>query len=473
MQYSACLNPQLVYNKYTHTYVQVPCRKCEACQLLSSRKYVDRLERERKLWQDSLFFTLTYNEIFLPRIVYTDNFVVNPYDNLSIAKRLNFAKIEDYYNDDEWFNEKVSSFSCFGVVCRRDIKEFLSRLKESYPFSSAFVSSEYGPTTFRPHYHGLVFFNKRGVSREYSVDELSMFISRLWSAKLRNLYSSSINGLEKSVSLGFVQVRYDSGSSARYTAQYLNCSTHFPQILRNHFPPFHISYGVKRHVEISDYSLHELLYSGDINTFGLENKRFGVFEFDKFDSLPYDILCQYFRRFRGSNRITSHELRSLLLYIDRYENFSDFVWWLNQFDSRNIFRSIFNSNRYDVTDSQLQSFYYALRSCLKVVDKFNLSLSHYCDIYVSVWSRYALNQLKNFYELQEQISVDPAIDTRWINGLYLLEGSSVSLPFPDAPFKFSRLSLANPLFARYSKLIKKIYLDTSKTKKRNDYLNKF
>ena len=65
----------------------------------------------------------------------------------------------------------------FPVVCREDVQLFIKRLRRRLEYDTHsllsnlsdddktfryFVCSEYGPNTFRPHYHGLLFFkNKR------------------------------------------------------------------------------------------------------------------------------------------------------------------------------------------------------------------------------------------------------------------------------------------------------------------------
>ena len=66
MQYSACLNPIQVWNKYTKSYVSVPCRKCDACRATAKLGHVSRLQETRLHWQDCIFFTLTYIHISLP-----------------------------------------------------------------------------------------------------------------------------------------------------------------------------------------------------------------------------------------------------------------------------------------------------------------------------------------------------------------------------------------------------------------------
>ena len=106
----------------------VPCGKCLAC--LSNRRsdWVIRLQEEAKSSLYSVFFTLTYDDDHIP----------------------------------------------VDGVSKRDIQLFMKRFrKELSPILVRyFISSEYGPQTLRPHYHGVLFLNG-------SVDIL-LFLQKSW-----------------------------------------------------------------------------------------------------------------------------------------------------------------------------------------------------------------------------------------------------------------------------------------------------
>lgn len=80
MNLFVCEHPLRVYNKYTRTYETVPCGKCNVCRNRRSASWVDRLEIERKAHKYCVFFTLTYSEEFVPKVVLSDNgcSLVNP-----------------------------------------------------------------------------------------------------------------------------------------------------------------------------------------------------------------------------------------------------------------------------------------------------------------------------------------------------------------------------------------------------------
>ena len=98
--------------------IQVPCGKCEACLANRSQQWVFRLNQEAKQSVISHFITLTYADEYLYR---NDNGVPS--------------------------------------VNKRHVQLFFKRLRHCAPDSKLryFLVSEYGPETFRPHYHFLLF----------------------------------------------------------------------------------------------------------------------------------------------------------------------------------------------------------------------------------------------------------------------------------------------------------------------------
>lgn len=96
----------------------VPCGKCEACLARKRDQWVIRIEQELKVSSSCFFFTLTYDDEHLPR-----------------------------------------SDVGFPVVSKRDVQLWLKRFRKMIePYKIRyFIASEYGSTTFRPHYHGIIF----------------------------------------------------------------------------------------------------------------------------------------------------------------------------------------------------------------------------------------------------------------------------------------------------------------------------
>lgn len=105
-----------VIDKYKDLpFVQVPCGTCLECRIQHARQWADRCVLEAKHYKDNYFVTLTYDDDFLP-------------DHNSLEPR--------------------------------DLQLFLKRLRKAFPKTKIrfLACGEYGDTSFRPHYH-LILFN--------------------------------------------------------------------------------------------------------------------------------------------------------------------------------------------------------------------------------------------------------------------------------------------------------------------------
>ncbi len=105
----------------------IPCGKCLECLRDKQNEWVVRLFMESKYHSNILFFTLTYSPDSVPELVDSDGVVYR-----SVYKK----HLQD------WFKR----------FRRRYFKEFGENAELKY-----FITSEYGPKTKRPHYHGILF----------------------------------------------------------------------------------------------------------------------------------------------------------------------------------------------------------------------------------------------------------------------------------------------------------------------------
>ena len=105
--------------------INVPCGKCEACQSKRRQQWSFRLFQELKYSESCYFITLTYDDQHLP----LSSGLINGTPHV------------------------------FPVVDKKDVQNFLKRLRKHIePFKIRyFLVSEYGPRTYRPHYHMLLF----------------------------------------------------------------------------------------------------------------------------------------------------------------------------------------------------------------------------------------------------------------------------------------------------------------------------
>lgn len=115
------------YKDSSFEVVPVPCGHCIGCRLDRSQAWSDRMlleyskDREDYPARTALFVTLTYDELHKPVVECTDH---------------------------------VSR----GTLDVRDVQLFIKRLRKYLPHKVRFFcAGEYGDTTFRPHYHLILF----------------------------------------------------------------------------------------------------------------------------------------------------------------------------------------------------------------------------------------------------------------------------------------------------------------------------
>lgn len=141
-------------------FVDVPCGKCAAC--LSKRRcdWMTRLFFEYHDHSRGAFVTLTYNDDNLPTVV-----------------------------------DKETG-ACVGTLVKRDLQLFMKRLRKRLGNGIRFFAvGEYGSTTFRPHYHMLLFGYPRNC-------DIGRIIGESWK-------------------MGFVSVGSVTGSSINYCTKYV------------------------------------------------------------------------------------------------------------------------------------------------------------------------------------------------------------------------------------------------------------
>lgn len=208
-----CLSPIVLSNPkysdatpYVPQTINVPCGHCVNCLINRQQEWIGRLCMESFVSKSVFFITLTYDDDHLP---------------------------------------------AFSLTSKRDVVLFLKRLRKRFKSKVVryFICSEYGPTTQRPHYHGLLFF-KENVSNEkiikileevwhsyftispftanrarYSTKYLFKDLSRIHSRKdfgdiLRNIEDGSEQGGTHEASTVLKadsgRVRYDYGSGQNY-----------------------------------------------------------------------------------------------------------------------------------------------------------------------------------------------------------------------------------------------------------------
>lgn len=243
-----CQNPRTVVNKYTHEPVSVSCGSCPSCILRRSGIQTNLLTSYSAQFRYVYFVTLTYAPCFLPTLevsvveTCTDDIAdvscvpnindLDPGDTnrylfgfrsvpRSASVKLKNSTVERTFKDpDVMFSYPMTPKELLSIlnkvkhnvpnrihyVCNRDLDLFLKRLRSYYPNEKLryYAVSEYGPTSFRPHWHLLLFSN----SERFSQTVLEN-VSKAW----------SYGRCDASLSRGF---------AAPYVASYVNSFVALP-----------------------------------------------------------------------------------------------------------------------------------------------------------------------------------------------------------------------------------------------------
>lgn len=183
-----CFNPRHVIDNDKD--IIVPCGKCDGCLLHKSNEWSMRITNEVESNLYTIFFTLTYNNDFLPKMIQvghshlgfswkSDNCFNVRFDGTRVVPRLDHISIDHPFDSVPIQNFQFDNLLPY--ASKRDIQLFLKLIRKDIDINLSsiyknenlrfryLVVSEYGPTTFRPHYHGLIFCNSC-VLAEYLCD---------------------------------------------------------------------------------------------------------------------------------------------------------------------------------------------------------------------------------------------------------------------------------------------------------------
>jgi hypothetical protein len=243
-----CQNPRTVTNKYTHESVVVSCGSCPSCLLRRSAVQTNLLTAYSAQFRYAYFVTLTYAPCFLPTLevsvieACTDDIAdvpcvpdINDLDAddpntylfgfssvpRTASVKLKNSTVERTFKDPEVkFTYPMKSKDILSIfekvshnvpnripyICNRDLDLFLKRLRSYYSDEKLryYAVSEYGPTSFRPHWHLLLFSNSQRFSK------------------------TICENVRKAWSYGRCDTSLSRGYAALYVASYLNSFVALP-----------------------------------------------------------------------------------------------------------------------------------------------------------------------------------------------------------------------------------------------------
>lgn len=249
---SECLHPVRVFNKYTNDVIYAPCGHCYSCLKNKSNRDTALAMNIASNFKYCYFVWLSYEDQYLPYIELKSIDALDDtrsnyfFSSINRALRIPVSNGKDRIIEDSSFEFTHSMTSCeyrdiivkshgrYDFLRKRvvypsfedcdnripycntsDCQKFLKRLrfhsKNKYNEEIRFYGvSEYGPRTYRPHWHLLLFFNS---------DELTSVIQRL---------------VSESWSYGRTTCELSRGGSSSYVASYVNSSVCLPSLYLEH-----------------------------------------------------------------------------------------------------------------------------------------------------------------------------------------------------------------------------------------------
>lgn len=470
-----CLNPRKVYNPSLHGWMYCSCDKCTACLNQKATTLSNRVRAEIEQHKYSVFFTLTYDNEHLPKYeVFQDSNDVIQYrpigrlvDDSSSDMLTNSCPLNEYDNYENVYKFDESSYIPpienyenlyhFGVMCKKDIQNFLKRLRwriSNIPNITKdeskiryYISSEYGPTTLRPHYHGILYFDSKKI-----LDKIKSLIVSSWGRFERQQGAANRFKFRPfaSVSLTADYIKLCDPNTAYYVASYVAGNAHLPQVLQlRETKPFHVQ---SKNPVIGSFKVDKQEV--------LENINRGTYTTDKqvFDDntgqfntvavpLPETTLSSIFKKCVGYSTLANaaklqlysfysnhleewknhltHEIYDLIIKENNQEAMQVFGGFTSPDSLRVInhylhvaphlkYRSFLRqhySEEYNRLDMDTDQNWYASKNAYKQTKVFNFSKYYqHEDVIVSylcLFDKYLLLRkmyiLKNFYELQDDL----------------------------------------------------------------------
>lgn len=277
---SECLHPIKVFNKYTNDVIYAPCGHCYSCLKNKSNRDTALAMNIASNFKYCYFVWLSYEDQYLP---YMELKAVDSLDDtrsnyffssINRSLRIPVSNGKDRIIEDSpfEFTHSMTSSEYQDIIVRShgrydflrkcvvyprfedcdnripycnvsDCQKFLKRLrfhsKAKYNEEIRFYGvSEYGPRTYRPHWHLLLFFNS---------DELTSSIQQL---------------VSESWSYGLTTCELSRGGSASYVASYVNSNVCLPSLYVQHKEirarSLHSKGYGNNHVFPAQASIHEL-----------------------------------------------------------------------------------------------------------------------------------------------------------------------------------------------------------------------
>lgn len=390
-----CSSPQRIYNKYLDEYLVVPCRKCVSCRNSYSRRIKDILVANVQKYPYTVAITLTYDNEHMP-IMYDlghGKFAFNRtgeiFDFSSVSSlfyKRPTVKLEDG-------TIVPSNINGFGVPYKKDIQDFLKRLRISlhrhfikYNIQaneklSYFVCTEYTPTSLRPHYHGTIFCESREAA-----DFCIKNVAYCW----------------KNASIEFRVSEFLKSSNPSYIAKYVSGYDDLPPLLSQQpCRTWHLASKTlyKALDQESDETLRKVFFDQNIERLEYDDFKESL----AFVPISYKVISRHFPKPRLFSR------KDDKFFLRLYEKYK-----CNRY-AKKIFRDgevIDNSHSDKCIELQCadDSYNYSDYNFSRMMDfnckKYDVTPLFYIRQLRRIYSKYSLLQLRNQFLLQQTLPRD-------------------------------------------------------------------
>ena len=232
-----CLHPTKYYNKYLQQDIVTPCGHCEACRTHKSNMLHNLIDLHSTSYKYCLFVTLKYNQTNIPKaklydidtktcLINEDGVILAECDKLSETNKRKFYHkvlskqgrslpygVIPYLDSHDLrlfmvrLRQRIRSQRC-RVYKTHDTKSYrleLNKFRTDETFTY-YAIGEYGPQTFRPHFHLLLFFNQ-----SETLQALERHISKAWS-------------------MGNCDIRLADNNVSSYVSSYVSSTMSLPKI---------------------------------------------------------------------------------------------------------------------------------------------------------------------------------------------------------------------------------------------------
>lgn len=192
----SCLHPKRVVDSHGNVSFY-PCGRCKACKLHRASELRNLCELERSSSKYCIYQTLTYNDSCIPLFKFSldadsSSSCFDVYNLIDVNLKSSINKYSRLVVTDDMCHlgsikvpvgtspysvlppgsKTISNYVPF--LRKRDVQLWFKRVSAFYRKNGIkspirfFITGEYGPTTFRPHFHCLLFFDDPRILSLYS-----------------------------------------------------------------------------------------------------------------------------------------------------------------------------------------------------------------------------------------------------------------------------------------------------------------